>query len=81
MTQPSHAETDLAALSALPQAAFVARLGAVFEHSPWIAGRAWAARPFASVEALHAAMVAAVAALLYALDDDGLFAGRHGLPA
>ena len=32
-------------------------LGGVFEHSPWVAERARAARPFASVEALHAAMV------------------------
>jgi 2-oxo-4-hydroxy-4-carboxy-5-ureidoimidazoline decarboxylase len=35
-------------------------LGGVFEHSPWIAERAWAARPFASLEALHAAMVRVV---------------------
>jgi 2-oxo-4-hydroxy-4-carboxy-5-ureidoimidazoline decarboxylase len=50
----------LAALSAMPQAEFVAHLGDIFEHSPWIAERAWVARPFASIEALHAAMVAAV---------------------
>jgi 2-oxo-4-hydroxy-4-carboxy-5-ureidoimidazoline decarboxylase len=35
-------------------------LGGVFEHSPWIAERARAARPFASLEALHAAMVSVV---------------------
>jgi len=35
-------------------------LGGVFERSPWIAARALEARPFASVEALHAAMVAVV---------------------
>jgi 2-oxo-4-hydroxy-4-carboxy-5-ureidoimidazoline decarboxylase len=35
-------------------------LGGVFEHSPWVAARAADARPFASVEALHAAMVAVV---------------------
>jgi 2-oxo-4-hydroxy-4-carboxy-5-ureidoimidazoline decarboxylase len=29
----------------------------VFEHSPWIAERVFAARPFASIDALHAAMV------------------------
>ena len=40
--------------------AFVARFGGVFEESPWIAERAWAARPFGSVDALHAAMVAVV---------------------
>jgi len=52
----------LAELNALPAAAFVAALRGVFEHSPWVAERALAARPFASVDALHAAMVAAVAA-------------------
>ena len=35
-------------------------LGGVFEHSPWIAARAAQARPFASLEALHAAMIAVV---------------------
>ena len=35
-------------------------LGGVFEHSPWIAERAWAACPFASLEALHAAMTRVV---------------------
>ena len=46
----------LAALSRLPQGAFVARLEGIFEHSPWIAERAWSAGPFASIDALHAAM-------------------------
>jgi len=36
--------------------AFLAALGGVFEHSPWIAERAFSARPFASVAALRAAM-------------------------
>lgn len=35
-------------------------LGPVFEHSSWIAARATDLRPFASVEALYAAMVAVV---------------------
>ncbi|CAL93799.1 2-oxo-4-hydroxy-4-carboxy-5-ureidoimidazoline decarboxylase [Azoarcus olearius] len=52
--------TTVAALSALPRADFVAALGGIFEHSPWVAERAWAARPFATADALHAAMVAAV---------------------
>jgi 2-oxo-4-hydroxy-4-carboxy-5-ureidoimidazoline decarboxylase len=43
-------------LSRLPQDAFVARLEGIFEHSPWIAERAWSAGPFASIDALHAAM-------------------------
>ena len=50
----------LAELNAMDRAGFVASLGGVFEHSPWVADRAWAARPFASVAALHAAMVAAM---------------------
>ena len=52
----------LARLNAMPQAEFRAALGEVFEHSPWVAERAWSRRPFASVDALHAAMVAAVRA-------------------
>lgn len=39
---------------------FVAALGDVFEKAPWVAARAAAARPFATVAALHAAMMAAV---------------------
>jgi 2-oxo-4-hydroxy-4-carboxy-5-ureidoimidazoline decarboxylase len=50
----------LADLNNLDQAAFVDALGWVFEGSPWVAERAWPARPFASVAALHAAMVQAV---------------------
>jgi OHCU decarboxylase len=52
--------TPLAALNRLDRAAFVRVLGEVFEHSPWVAERAWASHPFASVDALHAAMAAAV---------------------
>ncbi len=51
---------SLAALSSLDPQAFSARLGHVFEHSAWIADHAWSARPFASIEALHAAMLQAV---------------------
>lgn len=40
--------------------AFVARFGGVFEHSPWVAERAWEARPFSGTDALHAAMMRAV---------------------
>jgi 2-oxo-4-hydroxy-4-carboxy-5-ureidoimidazoline decarboxylase len=45
----------------LPIADFVAAFGGVFEHSPWVAEQAAARRPFASVEAMHAGMCAAVA--------------------
>jgi OHCU decarboxylase len=44
----------------LDREAFVARFGGVFEDSPWIAEETWAFRPWASVAALHAAMVAVV---------------------
>ncbi len=44
-------------LNALDRENFVATIGWVFEHSPWVAERAWAARPFVSVDALHGAMV------------------------
>ncbi len=50
----------LAELNAAAPAAFVAALGAVFEHSPWIAEAACARRPYASRQALHAAMLAAI---------------------
>ncbi len=51
---------SLPALSALDQASFARRLGAVFEHSDWIAERAWPARPFPTLEALHAALARVV---------------------
>ena len=38
----------LAALNALPAASFTETLGAIFEHSPWVAQRASASRPFPS---------------------------------
>ena len=44
--------------------AFVASLGWVFEHSPWVAERAWPRRPFAGVEALHQAMAEQVMSAL-----------------
>jgi chitin deacetylase len=34
----------------------------VFEHSPWVAERAWRKQPFASVDALHGEMMAVVLA-------------------
>ena len=47
----------LADLNTLERTEFVAAIGWVFEHSPWVAERAWAARPFANVEELHQALV------------------------
>lgn len=51
---------SLTDLNAAPRDAFVAHLGGIFEHSPWVAERAYDRRPFASRDDLHAAMVAAV---------------------
>jgi len=48
----------LQALSALSQPDFVSHLDGIFEHSPWIAERTWAQRPFDSIDGLHAAMLA-----------------------
>ena len=52
----------LSGINALDAAGFAAALGGVFEHSPWIAQRAYDARPFASVDALHGAMLRVVQA-------------------
>jgi len=49
-------------LNAMPRDQFTDTLGAIFEHSPWVAERAWEMRPFSNVSALHAAMCASVAA-------------------
>jgi OHCU decarboxylase len=43
-------------LNLLDRSAFVESVGWIFEHSPWVAERAFDARPFASLDALHAAM-------------------------
>lgn len=48
---------DLGAVNTLQQDDFVAAFGSTFEHSPWVAQGAWRARPFASIEALHGAMI------------------------
>lgn len=55
---PSHASgLDLEALNAMDRDAFVAALGPTFENSPWVASAAWPQRPFASIDALHEAML------------------------
>ena len=56
------AHVELAELNALGEREFVALLGGVFEHSPWVAKAAYAARPFSSVDQLHEAMMSAVRA-------------------
>lgn len=42
------------------QEAFIALLDGVYEHSPWVAERAWTARPFATLAALAWTMANAV---------------------
>ena len=51
----------LAELNAMDRVEFVRVVGPVFEHSPWVAARTEAQRPFSTREALHAALVATVA--------------------
>ncbi|MGK0618049.1 2-oxo-4-hydroxy-4-carboxy-5-ureidoimidazoline decarboxylase [Meiothermus cerbereus] len=50
----------LAAINQLSKKAFVEQLGWVFEHSPWVAEKAWEHRPWASLEALHHSLVRVV---------------------
>lgn len=47
-------------LNAMDRPSFTEALGWIFEESPWVAERAWAARPFSDVAALHRAMVSEV---------------------
>jgi len=49
-------------LNAMDRERFVGALGWIFEHSPWVAERAWESRPFGNIDVLHQAMVAKVAA-------------------
>lgn len=43
-------------LNSLPHEEFIALIGPVFEHSPWISEAAWLRRPFNSLEHLHGAL-------------------------
>ncbi|PVM81083.1 2-oxo-4-hydroxy-4-carboxy-5-ureidoimidazoline decarboxylase [Caulobacter radicis] len=47
----------LALLNSMNQTGFVTALGFAFELSPWVVERAWSARPFDSIEAMHGAMM------------------------
>lgn len=51
---------DLRQINGLDRDAFVNLLGGVFEHAAWVAEAACAMKPFASVQDLHAAMIALV---------------------
>lgn len=52
----------LPALNSSDRAAFVAALGHLFEHSPWVAEETWPQRPFADADALLAALCATMRA-------------------
>jgi OHCU decarboxylase len=52
----------LEALNAMDQSAFTDAVGWVFEHSPWVAERAWPSRPFTDIATLHREMVGQVEA-------------------
>jgi 2-oxo-4-hydroxy-4-carboxy-5-ureidoimidazoline decarboxylase len=52
----------LSALNSCDRAAFVAALGHLFEHSPWVADETFPLRPFADADSLHAALCAAMLA-------------------
>jgi 2-oxo-4-hydroxy-4-carboxy-5-ureidoimidazoline decarboxylase len=47
-------------LNRMDRGAFVATLGEVFEHAPWVAESAFGAKPFAGVNALYEAMTGVV---------------------
>ena len=48
----------LESLNAFDRGAFVAAVGHVFEHSPWIAEETWPRRPFRAIAHLHAELCA-----------------------
>jgi 2-oxo-4-hydroxy-4-carboxy-5-ureidoimidazoline decarboxylase len=52
--------TDIATLNMLPEAEFINALGGLFEHSPWVAERTVAGRPFVDSCALLTAMIEVV---------------------
>jgi OHCU decarboxylase len=54
------AQLNALQLNTLGEDEFLAHFGSVFEHSPWVAERAWRRRPFSSLEELHRAMMGEV---------------------
>ena len=60
MENPVPQALTLEQLNGATQTEFAQALHGVYEHSPWIAERAWALRPFASVAALKRALAQVV---------------------
>lgn len=52
----------LADVNQMDRETFIDTFGWVFEHSPWVADRAWPHRPFATLDALHQSLAKEVAA-------------------
>jgi 2-oxo-4-hydroxy-4-carboxy-5-ureidoimidazoline decarboxylase len=55
--QPNHKITLLCARG---RQAFVGELNGIYEHSPWIADKAWDQQPFANIDDLHLALMSVV---------------------
>jgi 2-oxo-4-hydroxy-4-carboxy-5-ureidoimidazoline decarboxylase len=53
-------QISLREINAADKTAFIAALGDIFEHAPWVAEVAHASRPFATLASLHDAMTTAV---------------------
>ena len=49
-------QPTLASLNSCDRGAFVAALGPLFEHSPWVAEETFSKRPFRDLDGLHAAL-------------------------
>jgi len=62
LATPEVPALTLAHVNQLDRVRFVAALGGVFEHSPWVATQAWAERPFGSIDHLHRTMIDVVRA-------------------
>ncbi len=86
---PAPEPRTLAAINECSRAGFVEALGTIFEHAAWVAEAAFVRRPFATVAALHQAMVAALRqvdaetqlALICAHPELGSRVARAGLTA
>src|SRR5882724_2552530 len=52
----THVTMTIDKINSLTREQFVADIGWVFEHSPWVAERAWETRPFSDGSQIHAAM-------------------------
>jgi 2-oxo-4-hydroxy-4-carboxy-5-ureidoimidazoline decarboxylase len=55
-----HMGSTITQIDAMDEDAFVAALGPVVEHSPWVAAETWRRRPFGSLAALRLAFEAAI---------------------